>query len=521
MQEVLALVLSHARGMWRYRWWALAVSWVLCLAGWAMVYALPDIYAAKTRVYVDAESALRPLLSGLAEEPNVVEQVNVMTRSLLSRPQLEDLARDTDLDLRAGTPEELEYLVEELRSAISVSGGRDNFYEISYRDHDPRMAQVVVQELLSRFTGGSVTGSRDDTQEALDFLEEQKEEYARRLKESEDGLAAFKKRNVGRMPDSSGDYYARLQNAMAALGEARAELRLTRFKREELVRQLEGEEPVFGIALGPMEFTGQNDPKIAELEQRLADLRLEYTDRHPDVQAVLDTIERLKERRAEEVAAARLEAAPEAEPLEVNPVYQNMRIELGNTEVEIARLKALVAQKEELVEELRASVDVIPELEAELTRLTRDYEVTKGLYDSIVQRLESATLSKQAGEDTRHMKIITIEPPTVPLDPIGPNRGLFLSVTLLVGLGAGVASSFVANSVNPVFTSRDDLRDITGRPVLGAVSVALAPKQRFSHRLQMAVFLVFVGMLVAAYGGAVMFQHAGVEMAEQLRAQLT
>ena len=44
---------AYARGMWRYRWQAVVVMWVISIAGWIGVYSMPDVYEANARVFVD------------------------------------------------------------------------------------------------------------------------------------------------------------------------------------------------------------------------------------------------------------------------------------------------------------------------------------------------------------------------------------------------------------------------------------------------------------------------------------
>src|SRR3569833_3419890 len=106
MQEAIALVLQHVRPSWRYRWVIALVAWPLCIAGWIYVHSLPDQYQASARVYLDTQSMLRPLLSGLAVQSNAQSEVELMTRTLLSRPKHEIVARMTDQDLKAKTTEQ-------------------------------------------------------------------------------------------------------------------------------------------------------------------------------------------------------------------------------------------------------------------------------------------------------------------------------------------------------------------------------------------------------------------------------
>src|SRR5688572_9603531 len=115
MLDLLKRAAQYLVGMWRYRWYAMGVMWGITLAGWAVVMALPSTYKTQARIYVDTESVLRPLLSGLAVGTDVGNEVSLVTRVLLSRPSLEAVARKTDLYLRANGELELESLLESIR----------------------------------------------------------------------------------------------------------------------------------------------------------------------------------------------------------------------------------------------------------------------------------------------------------------------------------------------------------------------------------------------------------------------
>ena len=100
MQEILAQVFSYLWGVWRHRWLALAIAWVVAIAGWLWVWSMPESYVARARVYVDTNTVLRPLLAGLAIQPDHENRIGLLSRTLLSRPNLEKLMRMTDLDLQ-------------------------------------------------------------------------------------------------------------------------------------------------------------------------------------------------------------------------------------------------------------------------------------------------------------------------------------------------------------------------------------------------------------------------------------
>ena len=517
MYEVWGQIVEQLSGMWRFRWRALVVAWSVALAGWAWVYALPNIYSASARVHVDTESVLRPLLRGLVIESNIQDQLAFMTRALLSRPQLEKVARETDLDLRAHTPREMEGIVEELQRKIVISGdGRSSIYTISYEDADRLLAQRVVQTLLDTFVETSLGNKRSDSSSAQRFLEEQIRDYEQRLSQAEERLAEFKKKHVGMMPGDGGDYYERLQKENQTLDGLRADLRLAVERRDQLRGQIDGEEAVFGM-VQPSTGGGVSsslDGKIADYEVQVADLRLKYTERHPDILALEGTIAQLKKQRDAEFAS--IKGARATAGLELNPVYQELRMSLTEAELEVTTVRGKLADQERRVADLRRAVDTVPEVEAELKRLNRDYDVTKKQYEELLGSLESARLSEQAEQSSDDIKFKIIDPPVASLQPVAPNRPLFLSIVLLAALGAGGALAFLQNQLAPVFTSRRRLAELTRVPVLGTVTLVQTPQQRLTARVATVAFGGGVLALVAAYALTVTLQDQGVRLAQAL-----
>ena len=121
MQEVVKQLLDDLRGAWRFRRHALAAAWVVSLLCWAAVLAMPDQYRASARVFVDTRTALDRYVKDLAIQQDVNAQINFVRQSLLSRPTLEKVIRETDLDLRAKTPESRTALIEALTKQIKIA----------------------------------------------------------------------------------------------------------------------------------------------------------------------------------------------------------------------------------------------------------------------------------------------------------------------------------------------------------------------------------------------------------------
>jgi len=512
MQEIVSQLLVALQGMLRYRWHALGFAWLLAVLGWIGVMILPDNYEARAKVYVDTDSVLRPLLRGLTAENDVMSEVSMMSRALLAQPQMEKVARETDLYLRAKGPKEFERLIDKLRERITIEvlPQAPNLYSIRYIDHNRQMAERVVQKLLDSFVEDTLGAQRFDTSNAQRFLEGEIGDYERKLREAEERLAAFKKEHVGSMPGDKGDYYTRLQAAIQRLDTIRQDLKVAQERRDELRRQIEGEEPTFGLMNSMVENASPLAGQISEMHKRLEALLLQYTDKHPEVVALKERIAVLEEQRRNEktggVPTTKTSELLAINSLDQNPVYQRMKISLKEAEVQLTEMRSKLHEAENEVARLRASVDTIPEVEAKLAQLNRDYEVNKTQHAALLRSLESARLSENVEQSRDDVRFRVIEPPVAPLRPVTPNRPLFVVVVLMGAIGAGGGLAFLLHQLNPVFATRRSLREALGDlPVFGSVTLALSQGQlalerRGQLRFGFAAVLLLVAFVVALLG---------------------
>jgi polysaccharide chain length determinant protein (PEP-CTERM system associated) len=531
MQDLIIKILDDLRGSWRFRWIGLLAAWVFCVAGWVYVFMLPNVYQASARVYVDSQTVLGPLLSGLALDPNVESELSVVKQALLSRPSIETVARKTDLDIRAKTPEAREALLASLSERIVVAteaqarsrtrAATDGLYSITFQDHSREKALAVVDTLLNTFVEETLGSKRTGQESAQRFLDEEIGSLEKRLTESETRLAEFKKRNVGTMPGNGGDYFARLQTEMSGLADARTAVALADSRRTELARQLSGEDPfVFGMdgsnQMATAE-TGDLTYRIQEMESRLEEMLLRFTEKHPEVVALRDTITEMQKRQQEELA--RIQAGKPtgslASSVKSNPVYQGIEAELKRTEVQLAELRQDLAERNARVGQLQKLVDTVPEVEAELARLNRDYEITRGRYLELVERRETAKLSESA-EKQGVVKFQVIDPPAVGLEPVAPARVILLFAVLFVGVGGGAALMYLLNQLRPVYQNVRVLAATTGVPVLGAVSRTWLPAEKLHARKNLAAFSGALSLLAVVCILSVLMNEAAVRLAQRI-----
>jgi polysaccharide chain length determinant protein (PEP-CTERM system associated) len=502
VQDSIAQGMSYALGIWRHKWLALGVAWMVALAGWTYVWKMPEAYQATARVYVDTNSVLRPLLKGLAITPDVSGRVRMMSGTLFSRPNLEKLARMTDLDLLATTQKGREQMINRLRSSMELSGERRNasLYNITVTHPDRETARRIAQALLSVFIESSLSGKRDDSSGAQVFLSDQIIDYEQRLIQAENRLAIFKQQNVDVLPSKAGgDYYSRLERTRSDLQQATLELSEMQNRRDELRRQLNGEGSIDLEELLGSGLATPTDARIQQMRIKLDSLLSRYTEKHPEVRQLQGLIQELESQREEEYENLLQEGGGALNP--TNPLYQDMRTLLAESEAGVAELTVRVSEYERRGTELARKVNQIPEIEAQLKQLDRDYIVVQDQHERLLQRRESARISQDVEDNASDVTFRVIDPPFVPLMPSEPNKVLFHSLVLVTALGAGVFVALVLALLNPIVADARMLAQSTGMPLWGVVTENKNSFAVLHDRWVLIGFASCGAVLIAAFTG--------------------
>lgn len=497
MDELLNQLMGYARATWHRRWYIVIVAWVVSIAGWAWVYTLPSRFEASARVYVDTQTLLQPLLSGMTVAPNVEQQIRLMTRTLVSRPNLEKIARMTDMDIRAKTPQQTEAMLDALASQIRLEASSGvNLYTIAYQNEHPEVAKRVVQALLTIFVESSLGKTRKDLASSQKFIDEQLKTYEQKLMDTENAIKEFKRRYIGLMPGQGGGYYAKLSETAAALHQAELDLREATHRREQLKRQLADEEPEISAAAALSQGNPELDARIQSLQKNLDGLLLTYTDLHPDIVSTKRLIKQLEEQKKQEALTPKATSGGRAQ----NPVYQQLTIAIAEADANVASLKARVAEYQNRFGQLKGAADSVPQVEAEYTQLVRDYDIYKQNYAAMLSRRETVSLSGEVESKTEAVDFRVVDPPRVPLTPSWPNRPLLISIVPLVGILAGIAVAFLVSQLRRTVTDRRVLRELTGLPLLGSVTRIETDVYKIKKRRGLIAYVLSLFSLIGAYG---------------------
>jgi polysaccharide chain length determinant protein (PEP-CTERM system associated) len=505
MDAIRTFLLIHLKTAWKNRWLALAAAWLVCGAGWVMVTLIPNQYESSARLYVDADAVLTPLLHGLAAETAPSSQLEILQRTLLSRPNVDRLISKTDLDLSVGSSLDRERLITALADSIHVRSQARNLFTIDYRNKDPKLAYDVVQTLLTIFIESATGTNRSDMENARLFLQRQIASYEAQLREAERRRAEFRSKYVDLLPQ--GDGGSRLEAARQMVAQFHGLLVDATQRRDSLKQELANTPALVVVdpgdgAVGGGGTTGPG--RLAEAQRQLADLRLRFTDQHPDVIALQKQIAAIKASPGggapEAAPGPRAVAGPHSKSAP-NPVYDQLKVRLVDAEANVTSLQRQLDEATANQNRMEATARREPGLEAEYQNLDRDYNVLRHNYEELLSRREAANIAQAADTQADKVKLQVIDPPQVSRVAVSPNRLLLITGVFLAGIGGGGAIAFLLGQFDRSFRTIEDMRSL-GLPVLGGISMLAAPIRRGTLIGTAIVCSGFI-ILGLVYGGLV------------------
>jgi len=544
MISVRSIALVHARALWRRRWYAAGVAWLVCLAGWAFVMHLPNEYEAKARVYIDADSMLRPLMAGIAFDSNILSQVDLMQRTLLSTPNLQKVSHAADLDLAARSPTDSQEVVNDLRRRITVTGEGRNLFSLAYTGPSKQISTKIVQSLLQVFVESNLGNSRQDMASTRAFIDAQLRDYSQQLDQAEQRVADFKAKNRGYLPGDD-NFYNKLDMAKQQLEATQATLQEKRQERDAMAKQLaalpetidtvsDGSgmfgagPPVGGGSAGPSiaasaggagadlaaanQRVAETNARVSELERKLDSLLENYTPQHPDVVNIKRLLTLAKQEQSDAKRVQREKAAhiPRAtrdsratRSTGPNPIYGQLQLQLADLETNIASLEARAKHDQADVDKWQALAKTLPEVATQMSKLTRGYNTIKNDYDQLLSRREAVKMGSDMESQTQTVQFRIIDPPIASTEPVAPKRRLLLSVVLLGGIAAGAAFAFLLAQIDDTVMNVRQLKELIAVPVLGAISLVSNASRTGRQRIGLAGFVAVCAGLIVAYLGVI------------------
>ena len=491
--------IHRALEVWGRRWWLGVVVFLgVLVPGLSFVAFLPNIYRATTTVLVE-----RPQVSETFVRPAVTEEletrIHALSEEILGRANLAEVLTRHDLYPILRQKASVEDAIMKLRRDIDLdlkgiesgwSRGQTVAFVLGYRGRDPAKVAQVVNALASFFVEENTKARERQAAQTSEFLKSQLAEMKKKLADQESLIGQYKKQHAGELPQQ-------VEANIAGLERLNAQLQLN---NEKQIRAMERRDRLTGQSGDATSGVDPEDDegRLARLRQELAGLRRQYSDKYPDVVRLEREIEVLQDRiasRAPDPTGAEAPGPSGAEPPRRSGGLRDADAEIQGLKHEEERLRRTIAAYEQ-------RVDNAPQRQQEFQALSRDYETTRELYDSLLKKHEEALLTERMEHGGTTEQFRVLDPAVPPREPAAPNRLWLSLMALIVSFGLAVGGMALAEQLDTSFHSVESLRAFTRVPVLASIPRIVTRGDAIRKSLRIGVAAVVMAAVLAAAAGA-------------------
>ena len=471
--------------MLRRRIWWIAIPFVLApLLSLGVTFLLPNRYTSRTLVLIEQQKVPEKYVNTVVND-DLGERLATMQEQILSRTRLQPIIERFGLYKQDVNKVPMEDLVDRMRKNITVtavkaefqstragSQGLPGFY-IAFTADNPRLAQQVCAEITSMFMSENLKSREQSAQGTTEFLAKQLEDAKRKLDDLDSKLAAWKGKNLGRLPGQEQNNMAMLMTLNTQLDSVTQALNRAQQDRTYaetlLSQQLAAWEASGDTAGGPMTLQQQ----LAGAQANLNLLEARYTPNHPDVLKARQMVDELKKKLDAGEEAPKTDAKTEAKSKKPNriepPNIQQLRNTLHALDQEITGRKTQQQRLQQQISEYQGKVASAPMIEEEGKSLTRDYQTAFSFYNDLLSKKTQSEMAtdmerRQQGENFRVM-----DPANLPEKPSFPDRFLFTLGGAFGGLGLGIGLAFLMELRDKSLRSEQDIEFYLELPTLAQV----------------------------------------------------
>jgi polysaccharide chain length determinant protein (PEP-CTERM system associated) len=465
---------------------AVAVFATVLAATVSFALYLPDLYRATALVLVErtiSESVVRTPVTGELES-----RLYVIKQEILSRDRLTDLIDRfnlyPELRKRAGLGDVLTQarndIIVQPAGPEQVSGRTKTVsFTLSYTTDDRAMVADVTNAVAAFYVQQNDSMRSNEAIQTTQFLRTQLADAKKTLDVHDAAIRDFTSRYTSELPQQAGFNLATLERLNTQLRlNGEQQIRIAE-QRDKLYDSVRDSGVLARATVGDVEVSPESLDRLRKIDEQQTKLTLaetQFTDRHPDVvrlreQLVAMQLEARQADAAEERARVEADVAlgADAVPDAAAPTPQLRRRTLEGLDAELAVLQKEEGGIRETIAAFEQRLENSPQRQQEYMAITRDYNASKDLYDSLLKRYDEAQLTENVETDRAGERFRVLEPALPPEGPSAPNRLRLLIMGFLLACAAAATAVLAREQFDTTFHTVDDIRDFTGVPVLVSV----------------------------------------------------
>jgi polysaccharide chain length determinant protein (PEP-CTERM system associated) len=449
------------------KWWIIIPFLVSILGGLDYALNIQKVYEAQTLILVQPQRVPENFVRSIVSE-TVEDRLRTITQEVTSRTNLEKIIQQFRLYESASNQMLLDDKVALMRKMITIDvsrrgrSGETNAFTISFRGLDPKKITQITNALASNFILENILIRESQATGTSVFLSDELESVKRQLMKKEEELKKYRENNMGGLPEQLQTNLRILERFQAQQDQNNDSLRDAENRKIAIQRDIAESRALASTRERSVSGQDEEGRILTSLRNELATLQARYTENHPDIIRLKETITKVEEEQSKSDVQI---VSPEEAPVDVI-VDHDLRRQLREIDLRIEQLKLEIEQTEDRIELYQKKIEETPKREQELITLNRDYNNLQGLYNSLLNRKLEADIAlsmekKQKGEQFR-----VIDPAKVPSRPVEPEIQKIIMLTLVLGLGLGCGLAYLMEFMDSSYKNPQELEDDLQLPVL-------------------------------------------------------
>ncbi|NJO94600.1 MAG: polysaccharide biosynthesis tyrosine autokinase, partial [Hydrococcus sp. RM1_1_31] len=344
--------------------------------------------------------------------------------------------------------------------------------EITYSNEDADKIKYVLDLLSETYLKYSLDERKTEINQGIDFVKEQLPRLKEQVQRREQQLQQFRQRYNLLDPEKQAE---QLSEQLTSLEEkyfdTQVKLNETNSLYSILQKQI-GLDPDRAIAASYL----SESPRYQELLNQLQEVEIElakesalFTDATPMIETLKekrDNLLPLLQQEAQKVLGNRA-GTVENSPSLASP--SSLRLELNQQLVKAANereiLQITYSALQQQIQTLKRQIRQMPIIARQYTELQRDLMVETESLNRFLEAQEK--LQIESAQQVVPWQMIAR--PNIEDNPISPKPVRNLALGIVGGLLLGLGAAFLAERLDPVFHSSEELKDETKLPLLGVI----------------------------------------------------
>lgn len=490
IRDILSIVL-------RRKWLILGPIVLITIMAYAGSYLIEKRYQSSTMIAIAQANylsrQLQAMVPGEQDDQRPWQEINsrltAIRNELVSSVYLARLIDELKLDKDPGVtrqlqklatkwpdipPEQLTYrfLMEQLRRDISVSFNGENIVEISVQSSSPSRAMAIAAKLAQIFKEERFKRELSGVRGALDFSDEQLAIYKSNLEQAERKKAELATSYLKDQLDESVSADSNVRSIMADIDntkllvddnikeQAAARAKLIAYHQSQLTLESDKEyDRIKESIFGETQKLADLMPKYIWSDPKVLNANLSITRQMKEMDNV---IVRIVKKQFPDVAAEDQGLLAEYFSLQAQEMV--LRQKLGNFEVALSILRNRISKQ--------------PQYEIQMRSLENEVASARSVYEKFKDQLTGSEISQSLMRGESESKYLVVEPASLPLAPIKPDRMKILVLGLILGGIVGGAAALLAELLDKSFKTVEDVENYLGTPVLATIPRIASPRKK-------------------------------------------